>query len=97
MNPTITESMTKNEIRDVFLELAESAGKPLSKARANKIADKFKKSKLGINIRQMITSPTFAQMIGDPELAKAIQYRDETGERAVNHVFAEQIVKEISC
>lgn len=34
---------TKNAIRDELLFLASSAGEPLSKARADKLADKFKR------------------------------------------------------
>lgn len=34
---------TKNEIRDALLDLAAGAGQPLSKSKADKLADKFKR------------------------------------------------------
>lgn len=41
--PRIDRSMTKNEIRDHLLEEAAKAGVPMSKSRANKLADRYKK------------------------------------------------------
>lgn len=39
----VDRAATKNEIRDALLVLATGAGQPLSKSRADKLADKFKR------------------------------------------------------
>jgi 2-phosphoglycerate kinase len=39
----IDRSMTKHEIRDYLLEQARQRGVPMSKSRANNLADKYKK------------------------------------------------------
>lgn len=41
--PGISRAKTKNEIRDHLLAQAALADHPLSKSRANNLADKFKK------------------------------------------------------
>ena len=40
---TVDRSATKNEIKDALLDIASQAGQALSVARADKLANKFKK------------------------------------------------------
>ena len=40
---TVDRSATKNEIKDALLDIASQAGQALSNARADKLANKFKK------------------------------------------------------
>lgn len=42
----IDRSMTKAEIRDYLLEQARQKGVPMSKSRANNLADKYKNGKI---------------------------------------------------
>lgn len=43
--PGIDRSQSKNEIRDYLLERAAVADYPMTKSRANNLADKYKKGK----------------------------------------------------
>ena len=56
----IDRTATKNEIRDLLLYNAEQEGEPLTKARANNLADKFKKGQFDPDLARIIqyTDPT---------------------------------------
>lgn len=45
---------TKSEIRDALLELAFGAGQPLSKSKADKLADKFKRGLFDPELQRVI-------------------------------------------
>jgi hypothetical protein len=45
---------TKAEIRDALLELAFGAGQPLSKSKADKLADKFKRGLFDPELQRVI-------------------------------------------
>ncbi|MDO4919900.1 hypothetical protein [Kocuria sp.] len=64
---------TKNTIRDMFMENLAYLGVELSRAKASKLADQYKRGRLD-------------EM--DPELMRVLQYSDPTGETAVRHVMA---------
>lgn len=55
-------SATKNEIRDALLDLAAAAGRELSDARADKLANKFKK---GLFDPILVSLLTYADPTGD--------------------------------
>ncbi|MFF0942731.1 hypothetical protein ACFYE2_00680 [Kocuria sp. CPCC 205300] len=50
----VDQSSTKNEIRDYLLYLADDAGQPLSKSKADKLADKFKRGLFDPELQRVI-------------------------------------------
>lgn len=64
---------TKNTIRDMFVENLAYMGVEISRAKATKLADQYKRGRLD-------------EM--DPELMRVIGYSDITGETAVRNVMA---------
>lgn len=66
---------TKNTIRDMFLENAAYLDLTLSRARAEKLADKYKRGRLDEH---------------DPDLMRVLDYSDPTGEMAVSWVMDPQ-------
>ena len=50
----INPRMTKNEIRDGLLEMASESGLSLAKAKADKLANKFKKGLFDPELNQFI-------------------------------------------
>lgn len=59
----INPRMTKNEIRDGLLEMASEAGQLLSKAKADKLANKFKKGLFDPDLKKILaySDPTGEQ------------------------------------
>lgn len=74
----VTRAMTKNQIRDEFLRVADLLKVELSQSRANNLADGYKKGKS----IELLTAP-------NPEWKRIIDYSDPTGETAVNNVMKE--------
>ncbi|WP_394163359.1 hypothetical protein [Galactobacter valiniphilus] len=70
----ISRSLTKNEIRDEFLRLADEQGRLLSRSRANNMADRYKRGRI---IHDSIHN----------ELVDLCHHSDPTGERAVHHLL----------
>lgn len=64
---------TKNTIRDMFAENAAYLGMDLSRSKADKLAQQYKRGRLD-------------EM--DPELRRVLMHSDPTGETAVRHVMA---------
>ena len=64
---------TKNTIRDTFLDNLTYMGVEVSRAKASKLADQYKRGRLD-------------EM--HPDLAKVISWSDPTGETAVKNVMA---------
>lgn len=64
---------TKNTIRDMFVENLAFMGVEISRAKASKLADQYKRGRLD-------------EM--DPELQRVLEYSDPTGETAVRRVMA---------
>ena len=50
----VDRAATKNEIRDALLGMANGAGQPLSKSRADKLADKFKRGMFDPELARVI-------------------------------------------
>ena len=71
----LNQAATKNENRDQLLANAEEMGVALSRAKADKVANAYKRGRLD-------------EM--DPELMRVIGYSDPTGETAVNNYMREQ-------
>lgn len=71
--PGLDRAQTKNQIRDTLLLMAADAGHPLSKSRANNIADNYKKG---------VYDPVFIE-----EMKYILHFSDPTGETAVNNVL----------
>lgn len=53
----VNPKMTKNQIRDGLLEMAHDAGQLLSKAKADKLANKFKKGLFDPELQKVLTYP----------------------------------------
>lgn len=64
---------TKNTIRDMFVENLAYMGVEISRSKATKLADQYKRGRLD-------------EM--DPELMRVLQHSDPTGETAVRNVMA---------
>lgn len=78
MNPLfagVDRADTKNTIRDMFVENLAYMGVEISRSKATKLADQYKRGRLD-------------EM--DPELMRVIGYSDPTGETAVNNYMREQ-------
>ena len=69
----LDRAATKNENRDQLLANAEEMGVALSRAKADKVANAYKRGRLD-------------EM--DPELMRVIGYSDITGETAVRRAMA---------
>lgn len=65
---------TKNQIRATFLENAADLDLELSKSRADRLADKYKRGRLDQY---------------DPDLMRVLDYSDPTGEEATSNVMDE--------
>lgn len=72
----VTRAMTKNQIRDEFLRVADLLKISLSQSRADYLANGYKRGK---DI-DLLTAP-------NPEWKRIIDYSDPTGETAVNNVM----------
>ncbi|GEM_PF-3978272 len=72
----VTRAMTKNQIRDEFLRVADLLNIGLSQSRANNLADGYKKGKS----IELLTAP-------NPDWKRVINYSDPTGETAVNNIM----------
>lgn len=76
MLSTLTEidrSQTKNQIRDTLLALARMANHPLSKSRANNMADRYKKGEYDPETLD--------------ELRYLLTYQDPVGEKATHNAL----------
>lgn len=51
---SVDQSCTKNEIRDYLLYLASEAEQPLSKSKADKLADKWKRGLFDPELQRVI-------------------------------------------
>lgn len=71
----VTRAMTKNQIRDEFLRVADLLKIDLSRSRANNLADRYKKGKS----IDLLTTP-------NPEWKRIINYSDPTGEMACGFI-----------
>lgn len=69
----LNQAATKNENRDQLLANAEEMGVTLSRSRADRLAQRYKQSRLDHLV---------------PELQRVIAYQDPTGETAVRRVLA---------
>lgn len=67
---------TKNTIRDMFVENLAYMGVEISRSKATKLADQYKRGRLD-------------EM--DPELMRVIGYSDITGETAVRNVMRAEV------
>lgn len=66
----VDRAATKNEIRDALYEIASEAGRPISEARADKLANKFKKGLFDPELEQVLQ---YQDPTGETAVANALE------------------------